>query len=117
MGIFQRGMVLGYAQRRDVFIVRECPFASPRGHENDRFYPRVRLRLGVAPAGRRILLSASVRLRRPAKAKMSVSVRASVCVWGWLQRVCTCFLSSSPSKHKHSFKHYILEYGFTQTHS
>jgi hypothetical protein len=36
------------------FIVRERPFALPRGRENDRFYLRVRLHLGVALAGRRI---------------------------------------------------------------
>jgi hypothetical protein len=42
--------------------------------------------LRASPAAQRVLMSATVRLRRAADAKMTVFVRASVCVWGLLQR-------------------------------
>jgi hypothetical protein len=46
--------------------------------------------------------AASVRLRRAADAKMTVFMRASVCVWGLLQRADAFFFSLFSIKH--SFK-------------
>jgi hypothetical protein len=43
-------------------------------------------RIRASSAARRILMSASVHMRRAADAKMTVFVRTSVSVWGLLQR-------------------------------